>query len=160
GGGAGGVARPGPATKDKPTRPAANSFRVRFMAKSPVLVTLVRAAHAAFVLPSGTTGKRRHDFLGPAAWAGNGCGVKPRVESAEPGDSSSRQDGMDDLAVYVRQPHVAAAEAHRQALVVDAQEVQQRRVQVVDLHLVLHRLVAPLVGGPVGDAALHAAAGQ
>ena len=40
---------------------------------------------------------------------------------------------LDDLAVDVGQPHVAAAEAVGQPLVVDAQEVQHRGVQVVDL---------------------------
>ena len=60
--------------------------------------------------------------------------------------------------MHVGQPEVAALEPERQPLVVDAQQVQQRRVQVVDLDDVLHRVVAQLVGRPVRDAALDPAA--
>ena len=67
---------------------------------------------------------------------------------------------MHDFAVDVGQPHVAAAEAIGQPLVVDAQEVQHRGVQVVDLDLVLDGVVAVVVGGAVDRAALDAAAGQ
>ena len=47
-----------------------------------------------------------------------------------------------------------------QPLVVDAEQVQHRRVQVVDLDLVLDGVVAVLVGRAVDRAALDAAAGQ
>ena len=53
---------------------------------------------------------------------------------------------MNDVAVHVGQAHVAAAEAEGQPRVVDAEQVQHRGVQVVDLDLVLDRLVAVLVG--------------
>ena len=62
--------------------------------------------------------------------------------------------------MHVGQPHVAAAEAERDALVVEAQQVQHRGVQVVDLELVLDDLVAVLVGLAVDRAAFDAAAGQ
>ncbi len=72
----------------------------------------------------------------------------------------SSQDPRNHLAVHVGQPHVAAAEAVGQSLVVDAQQMQHRRVQVVDLDLVFDGVVAVVVGGAVDGAALDAAAGQ
>ena len=67
---------------------------------------------------------------------------------------------MDDFAVDVGQAHVAAAEAVGESLVIDAQEVQDRGVEVVDLDLVLDGVVAVVVGGAVDGAAFDPAAGQ
>ena len=64
------------------------------------------------------------------------------------------------LAVHVGQAEVAAAVAVGQPLVIQAHQVQDRGVQVVDVHAVLDGLHAELVGGAVDDAALDAAAGQ
>ena len=71
-----------------------------------------------------------------------------------------RQDFLHHIAMHVGQPHVAAAEAEGQALVVDAEQVQHRGVQVVNLDLVLDGFVAVIVGGAVDRAAFDAAAGQ
>ena len=51
----------------------------------------------------------------------------------------SCNDRLDDLPVHVGQPVVAAAVAVGQPLVVDAQQVQDGGVQVVDVDLVLRR---------------------
>ena len=67
---------------------------------------------------------------------------------------------MTTLPGHVGQPEVAALEAVGQPLVVDAEQVQHRGVQVVDVDDVLDGVVAELVGRAVGDAALDAAAGQ
>src|SRR4051812_34124049 len=83
-----------------------------------------------------------------------------KVSTLDRMNNLSRQDRADDFAVDVGQAHVAATGAEGQPFVVDAEQVQHGRVQVVDLDLVAHGLVAPLVGLAVGDAALHAAAGQ
>ena len=56
--------------------------------------------------------------------------------------------------MYVGQPHVAAAKTHRQALVIDAEQKQKRRVQVVDFNLVDDSLVAEFVGFAVNVAGL------
>src|SRR5581483_12272544 len=72
----------------------------------------------------------------------------------------SRQYPGDQLPVHVGQPHVPAAEPEGQPLVVDAEQVQHGRVQVVDLYPVADHLVAPLVGLAVHGAALDPAAGQ
>src|SRR5262245_475554 len=47
--------------------------------------------------------------------------------------TSLRQDRLDDLAVYVRQSVVPALELVRQPGVVDAQAVQDRGVQIVNV---------------------------
>ncbi len=53
---------------------------------------------------------------------------------------ASCQDVVNDLAVDVRQPHIAAAEAVGQPLVVETEQMQDRRVQIVDVDLVLDRV--------------------
>ena len=64
------------------------------------------------------------------------------------------------MAVHVGQAVVAALELVRQLLVVDAEQVQDRRLEVVDVDGVLGDVVAEVVGRAVGDARLDAAAGQ
>ena len=49
----------------------------------------------------------------------------------------SRQQLLDDVAMNAGQPHVEALRAERQLRVVEAEQVQQRGVQVVDVDLVL-----------------------
>src|SRR5690606_37130065 len=44
------------------------------------------------------------------------------------------EDGRHDVTVHVGEPKVAALVTERQPLVVDAEQVQQRRVQIVDVH--------------------------
>ena len=72
----------------------------------------------------------------------------------------SRQNSGDHLAMHVGEPHVAAAEAVGQPLVIHAQEMQDRRVQVVDLDLVFDGVITVVVGGAVDRAALDSAAGH
>src|SRR5205814_5596607 len=57
-------------------------------------------------------------------------------------------------------PVIAPAVAVRQLLVVDAHEMEDGGVQVMDVDLVLDGVPAELVGGAVNDAALDAAARQ
>ena len=61
----------------------------------------------------------------------------------------SGQDVPDHVAVNVGQAVVAAAVAVGQLLVVEAHQVQDRRVQVVDVDLVLDGVPAELVGRAV-----------
>ena len=60
--------------------------------------------------------------------------------------SESGQDLLHDVAVNVGEPVVAAGVAERQLLVVESHQVEDRRVQVVDVDLVLDRVPAELVG--------------
>ena len=60
-----------------------------------------------------------------------------------------RQYLLHHAAAHVGQAVVAAGVAVGQPLVVEAQQVQDRRVQVVDVDLVLDRVPAELVGRAV-----------
>jgi hypothetical protein len=62
--------------------------------------------------------------------------------------------------MHIRQPERAALELERQLRVVEAQEMQQRRVQVVHVHPVLHRVEAQIVRLADRLAALDTAAGE
>ena len=64
------------------------------------------------------------------------------------------------MPVDVGQPVVAALEVVGQPFVVDAQEVEDRGLEVVDVDGVLGDVVAEVVGLAVGDAGLDAAAGE
>lgn len=61
--------------------------------------------------------------------------------------AASRDHFLDEVAVNVGQPHVAATETVSKLLVIDAQEVQHRGVQIVHGAFVLDCFVAVLVGG-------------
>ena len=97
------------------------------------------------------------------AWAGVWAAGRPTpanvstsaARAAPPQDFSDvtsmlgrtlRQQLRHDLAVHVGQAEVAALEAVGQLRVVEAEQVQDRRVQVVDVDLVLDRVEAELVG--------------
>src|SRR5437899_6945581 len=56
-----------------------------------------------------------------------------------------RHDLRDRDAVHVREPHVAAVEAVRQLLVIDPEQLKDRRVQIVIRNRLLLRLVAEVV---------------
>ena len=60
-----------------------------------------------------------------------------------------RQNPVHHFAGHVGQPEVAALVAVGEPLVVDAQQVQHRGVQVVDVHDVVDGVVAELVGRAV-----------
>ena len=72
-----------------------------------------------------------------------------RLPTPARGASGSGQDLADDAAVDVGQAEVAAGVAVGELLVVEAEQVQDRGVQVVDVDLVLDGLEAELVGRAV-----------
>src|SRR5258708_4099836 len=61
------------------------------------------------------------------------------------------------LPLHIGQAEVAATVAIRQPFVVEAHEVQDGGVQVVDADALVHGAMADLVGGAVAGAALRAA---
>src|SRR5262245_42185158 len=63
-----------------------------------------------------------------------------------------------NLAMHVREPEVATGVTKGQPLVVEAEQVKDRGVQVVNMHGFFHGLVTELVGGAVDVAAVDAAA--
>src|SRR4051812_32758313 len=70
------------------------------------------------------------------------------------------EDLRHDAAVHVRQAALDAVVVVAQALVIEAEEVEDGRVEVVDGRDPLDRLVAEVVGGAEAEAALHAGAGE
>src|SRR5262249_46091240 len=71
-----------------------------------------------------------------------------------------RQDPRHDLAMNVGQAHVAATESNRQTLVMDAEEVEDRGVKIVDFDLVGDRVISIIVGGTVDGSASDSSAGE
>jgi hypothetical protein len=67
---------------------------------------------------------------------------------------------MQDVAVHVREAEVAALETERQPLVIEAEQVKDRGVQIVNVRAVLHRVEAEFVRAADAHAAFEAAAGE
>src|SRR5947207_12717123 len=74
--------------------------------------------------------------------------------------ATSCQNVADDVAVDVGEAEVAAGVAVGEALVVEAQKVQDRRLDVVDVDSVLDGIEAQLVSRAVRQTALDTAARQ
>jgi hypothetical protein len=72
----------------------------------------------------------------------------------------SRYQRVHHVSVHVGESEVAARHAVGQLFVIEAQQLQDSRVQVVDVHPVLHGLEAEFVGGPVHLATFHPATGE
>ena len=64
------------------------------------------------------------------------------------------------MAVDIGEAVIAAAMPVGQSFVIEAHDVQDRRVQVVDVDLVLHGVPAEFVGRPVDVAGANAAPGH
>src|ERR1700690_824703 len=69
-------------------------------------------------------------------------------------------DVMDDLPGSVRQPEVTPAVGVGEFQVIDAEQIEDGRMEIVHMCRFLHRLIAEVVGGAMRDAALDAAAGH
>src|SRR5262249_16466207 len=93
-------------------------------------------------------------FIGPNLWGNSLPG------GYETPNQRSREQIAHHLAVDVGQPEIAALEAVRQLLVVETEQVQDRRLQGVDVDGVFGGVEAQFVGGAVGLAGLHAGAGH
>src|SRR5438105_1986424 len=71
-----------------------------------------------------------------------------------------RDDVVDDGARDVREPEVAAAVPVRQLRVIDAEQVEDGRVQIVHVNRFLDGLEPEVVRRAVNRAAFHATAGE
>src|SRR5581483_2149242 len=80
--------------------------------------------------------------------------------SRQAGPVRSGEDRLMDDAFDVGEPHVASGVAVGEVLVIEPERVQNGGVQVVHVHWVFDGLVAVIVSLAVGDARLHAAAGE
>ncbi len=71
-----------------------------------------------------------------------------------------RDDVVGDGAVDVGQPEVASRVTIGQLLVVEAHQVQNRRVEIVNMHSLIHCGEAEVIAGTVHGAAFHPPARQ
>ena len=72
----------------------------------------------------------------------------------------SRQYAFDDLTVNIGQTKTASLILEGEPLVVDAHQVQEGGVEVVDVDAVFSDVVAELVGGTKSDSGSYSAAGH
>src|SRR5258708_2888531 len=86
--------------------------------------------------------------------------MNPAASSSPHWKLDLRQNLLHHPPINIRQPVIPPRVAEREPLVVEAEEVEDGGVEVVDVDLVLYRAEAEVVGRPVGQAAADAAAGQ
>ena len=67
---------------------------------------------------------------------------------------------MDDMSSNICQAKVAAPISKRQLLVVDSEQMQDGRVEVIYMKDVFDRVVTQLVRGAMADTALHTTTGH
>src|SRR5438876_5309106 len=89
------------------------------------------------------------------------------VESRLRGENESemsirvlRQNCLHHLTMHIRQPEIPPLEPIRQPRMVDPQAVQNRRVEIMHVHRVLHDVVAVIIRLAVADPRLDSAAGH
>src|SRR5688500_4283022 len=90
--------------------------------------------------------RRQEGWSRPAAVPPLSHCARGRCTSAVLSDDRSGQQLLHDVAVYVGQAEVTPLILERQALVIDAEDVQQRGVEVVDVHAILDDAVTEIVG--------------
>src|SRR5439155_23958086 len=91
------------------------------------------------------------------------CSLHPkagRERDTSTGPAELRQQLRHQFAVHVRQPEVAALEAEREPFVIEAEQVQNGRLEIVDVNAVFGGGEAELIRGTDADAGFDAAAGQ
>src|SRR5687767_4711808 len=86
------------------------------------------------------------------------CSAKPVATRLTLPSKLLCQDVLHYVPVHVRQPEVAALEPMRESLVVEAEQVEDRGVEVVDVDGVFDGVEAEVVRLAVDHARLHAAA--
>ena len=77
-----------------------------------------------------------------------------------PPAARSRNDLAHNLTIHVGQAEVPTTKPVRQPGVIQPQQMQDRRMQVVDVHFFLGREITVVVGGPVDVASLHPSPGH
>ena len=72
----------------------------------------------------------------------------------------SNQQLLDDFTTHIGEPKISPLELVGQPGVIQTKQMQNRGLQVVDVDLVFHDVVAEFVGGAERDALLDACPGQ
>ena len=70
---------------------------------------------------------------------------------------ASGENALHDLAVHIGQAVFAALESIGQLRVIDAHEMHDRRLQVVDVNRILHGIITEFIRGAIGGPAFDAA---
>lgn len=81
----------------------------------------------------------------------SGSFFKPDAKSRT-ASGPSGQELLDHLASHIRQPKVTPLKPERQPAVINAQQMQNRRLKVVEVNAEFHRGAAEFVRAPDGDA--------
>src|ERR1041385_950201 len=98
-------------------------------------------------------------LLGNIRSDGNRAHSCVRAASRKSGPPSS-QDALHHLAEHIREPVISPLKSIRQLGVIEAKAMQDGRLQVVHVHLVLRHMIAQLVRLPIAEARLDPAAGH
>ena len=117
---------------------------------------------------AGRRNGRRAKLAGGTLRAG---ALRPRSEQGRPRQSGgtsvapahrlpSRQQRLDEATVDIGQSKTTSLVAKRQSLVINAQQVQDRGLQIMHVNRILHHVVAEIVGTAVADSRANATAGQ
>src|SRR5437016_2881989 len=99
------------------------------------------------------------DFLNSDFIRHSSLVIRIFVTSSRPG-LSLRQNLSHDSPVNIGQPKIPAGVPVSELFVVKAEQMQKRRVQIVNVNFVFDRLESEFIGGAVNRAAFDAAAGQ
>jgi hypothetical protein len=86
------------------------------------------------------------------------CGLGEAADNGPCWARRSDQDVLHHFAVHIGQTEIAALEAIGQPGVIEAEEMEDRRLEVVHVDLVFHHPESELIGLPVAEAAAYATA--
>ena len=67
---------------------------------------------------------------------------------------------MNDVAVYVRKTEIAPAETKRQTAMINAQQVEHRGMQVMDMHRMVFSKISKGIGRSIDGALPHPCSGH
>ena len=70
------------------------------------------------------------------------------------------EDRLNELAVHISEPEIATLKSIGQFFVIEAEQMQNRRVQIVHVHFVAHDPEAEFIGFAKNGAGLDASAGE
>src|SRR6266536_3500138 len=109
-------------------------------------------------------GRRQSEFDSSCHCCGvvsGACGTPPRATGAGGNRKPSSGDYLPHYApMHVGKPEVAAGIAVSEALVIDTQQVEDRRMQVMHMDGVFLHVHAQIIRGAVNHSAFHTATGQ
>ena len=72
----------------------------------------------------------------------------------------SRQHSLNNMAMDIRQPEITALETIRQTLVIDAHQMQNRRMEIVNMDDIFGHVNPVWIGFSIGDARFDTTASE